>query len=255
MKTTFAKRIIPCLDIKNGRVVKGTNFIGLKDAGSPVELAKRYDKESADELILLDITASNENRATMDKVVSECASKVFIPFTVGGGIRTLEDMRRMLKSGADKISINTAAIKNPTLIREGAAVFGSQCIVIAIDARHNGSDTWEVYTNGGRISTGIDCISWAKQAAGLGAGEILLTSMDADGTKNGYDIALTRAISEAVDIPVIASGGAGKLDHFYEVLTVGKADAVLAASLFHYGEFSIKDVKQYLKSKGLGVRF
>ena len=255
MQTTLTKRIIPCLEVKDGRVVKGTTFIGVKDAGSPVELAKRYDKERADELVFLDITASHENRTTMDKVVSECAAAVFIPFTVGGGIRTLEDMRRMLKSGADKISINTAAIENPKLIRDGASAFGKQCIVVAIDARHSGPDTWEVYINGGRIPTGMDCVSWAKEAVAMGAGEILLTSMDADGTKNGYDLALTRAISEAVDVPVIASGGAGTLNHFYEVLTVGKADAVLAASLFHYGEFSIKDVKKYLKSKGLEVRF
>lgn len=255
MKKTFAKRIIPCLDVKDGRVVKGTNFVGLKDAGSPTELAERYDKERADELVFLDITASHEERNTMVDVVSDCASKVFIPLTVGGGIRNLEDMHRMLNAGADKISVNTAAVKNPEIIREGALRFGSQCIVVAIDARRNGVDSWEVYVNGGRTPTGMDCVSWAKDVVALGAGEILLTSMDADGTKNGYDVALTRAVSENVNIPVIASGGAGKLEHFYDVLAEGKADAVLAASLFHYGELSINEVKMYLKSRGLEVRF
>lgn len=255
MKKTFAKRIIPCLDVKDGRVVKGTNFVGLRDAGNPGDLAERYDKERADELVFLDITASNEERNTMVDVVSDCASKVFIPLTVGGGIRSTEDMQRMLNAGADKISVNTAAIKNPDIIREGAMRFGRQCIVIAIDARRNGENSWEVYMNGGRIPTGLDCISWAKDAVALGAGEILLTSMDADGTKNGYDIALTRAVSESVNVPVIASGGAGKLEHFYDVLAEGKADAVLAASLFHYGDLSIKEVKTYLKSRGLEVRF
>ncbi|MEQ2868259.1 imidazole glycerol phosphate synthase subunit HisF [Selenomonas noxia] len=255
MKKTFAKRIIPCLDVKDGRVVKGTNFVGLRDAGSPMELAERYDKERADELVFLDITASNEERNTMIDVVSDCASKVFIPFTVGGGIRSTEDMHCMLNAGADKVSVNTSAVKNPDIIREGAMRFGSQCIVVAIDARRNGTDSWEVYINGGRTPTGLDCISWAKDVVKLGAGEILLTSMDADGTKNGYDIALTRAVSENVNVPVIASGGAGKLEHFYDVLAEGKADAVLAASLFHYGELSIKEVKTYLKSRGLEVRF
>ena len=255
LKKTFAKRIIPCLDVKDGRVVKGTNFVGLRDAGSPTELAERYDKERADELVFLDITASHEERNTMVDVVSDCASKVFIPLTVGGGIRNLEDMHRMLNAGADKISVNTAAVKNPEIIREGALRFGSQCIVVAIDARRNGIDSWEVYVNGGRTPTGMDCISWAKDVVALGAGEILLTSMDADGTKNGYDIALTHAVSENVNVPVIASGGAGKLEHFYDVLAEGKADAVLAASLFHYGELSINEVKMYLKSRGLEVRF
>ena len=255
MRKKFAKRIIPCLDVKDGRVVKGTNFVGLRDAGSPTELAERYDKERADELVFLDITASHEERNTMVDVVSDSASKVFIPLTVGGGIRTLEDMHRMLNAGADKISVNTAAVKNPEIIREGALRFGSQCIVVAIDARRNGIDSWEVYVNGGRTPTGMDCISWAKDVIALGAGEILLTSMDADGTKNGYDIALTRAVSENVNVPVIASGGAGKLEHFYDVLAEGKADAVLAASLFHYGELSINEVKMYLKSRGLEVRF
>lgn len=252
--STYTKRIIPCLDVKDGRVVKGTNFVGLRDAGDPVELAARYDKERADELVFLDITASNEKRDTIVQVARDCASQVFIPFTVGGGIRTLEDMSRMLKAGADKVSVNTAAIKNPELIREGAAKFGRQCIVLAVDARRSGEDKWEVYINGGRKPTGLDCLAWIKQAVELGAGEILLTSMDADGTKDGYDIALTRAVSEAVNVPVIASGGAGKLEHFYDVLTEGKADAVLAASVFHYGEFTVRQVKEYLKSRGVEVR-
>lgn len=250
----YTKRIIPCLDVKDGRVVKGTNFVGLRDAGDPVELASVYDSERADELVFLDITASNEERATMKKVVSGCASQVFIPFTVGGGIRTVEDMRNMLKAGADKISLNTAAIKNPEIIRQGAEKFGRQCIVLAIDARKSGDDSWEVYINGGRMPTGLDCLEWVKRGVELGAGEILLTSMDADGTKDGYDIKLTRAVSEAVDVPVIASGGAGTLEHFYEVLTEGKADAVLAASVFHYGQFTVRQVKEYLKSRGVEVR-
>ena len=250
----YTKRIIPCLDVKDGRVVKGTNFVGLRDAGDPVELASVYDSERADELVLLDITASNEERNTMVQVVSSCASQVFIPFTVGGGIRTVEDMRNMLKAGADKISLNTAAIKNPELIRFGAEKFGRQCIVLAVDARRSGENSWEVYINGGRTPTGLDCLDWVKKAVALGAGEVLLTSMDADGTKDGYDIALTRAVSEAVGVPVIASGGAGTLEHFYEVLTEGKADAVLAASVFHYGQFTVRQVKEYLKSRGVEVR-
>ncbi len=250
----YTKRIIPCLDVKDGRVVKGTNFVGLRDAGDPVELSAVYDKEIADELVLLDITASHEQRNTMVEVVSSCASQVFIPFTVGGGIRTGEDIRRMLKAGADKISLNTAAIKNPELIAEGAEKFGRQCIVLAVDARQSGANRWEVFINGGRTPTGLDCIEWVKQAVGLGAGEILLTSMDKDGTKDGYDIALTRAVSEAVNVPVIASGGAGEMEHFYEVLTAGKADAVLAASVFHYGKFTVRQVKEYLKSRGVEVR-
>ncbi|MBQ9614867.1 MAG: imidazole glycerol phosphate synthase subunit HisF, partial [Selenomonadaceae bacterium] len=212
----YTKRIIPCLDVKDGRVVKGTNFVGLRDAGDPVELAARYDMERADELVLLDITASHEKRNTMVQVVSDCASQVFIPFTVGGGIRTAEDMRAMLKSGADKISLNTAAIQHPEIIREGAERFGRQCIVLAVDARRSGDHKWEIYTHGGRKPTGMDCLEWVKRGVELGAGEILLTSMDADGTKDGYDIPLTRAVSEAVDVPVIASGGAGELSHFYE---------------------------------------
>lgn len=248
------KRIIPCLDVKAGRVVKGTNFVSLRDAGDPIELARVYDREMADELVFLDITASNEQRDTIVKVANDCASQIFIPFTIGGGIRTVEDMRKMLKAGADKVSMNTAAIKNPTLIKEGAEKFGRQCVVLAVDAKRNGENSWEVYINGGRTPTGIDCIEWVQKAVSLGAGEILLTSMDADGTKNGYDIPLTKAVSEAVGVPVIASGGAGKLEHFHEVLTKGKADAVLAASVFHYGEFSIRQVKEYLKSRGVEVR-
>lgn len=251
----YTKRIIPCLDVKDGRVVKGTNFVGLRDAGDPVELASRYDTERADELVFLDITASNEERNTMVQVAKDCASQVFIPFTVGGGIRSAADMRRMLKAGADKTSLNTAAIKNPDLIREGAEKFGSQCVVLAVDARRSGENKWEVYINGGRTPTGLDCLEWVKKAVSLGAGEILLTSMDADGTKDGYDIELTRAVSEAVNVPVIASGGAGKLEHFYDVLTFGKADAVLAASVFHYGQFTVREVKDYLKSRGVEVRF
>ncbi|WP_019553357.1 imidazole glycerol phosphate synthase subunit HisF [Propionispira raffinosivorans] len=250
----YTKRIIPCLDVKDGRVVKGTNFVGLRDAGDPVELASIYDKEGADELVFLDITASNEERNTMVQVASSCASQVFIPFTVGGGIRSTQDMRKMLKAGADKVSLNTAAIKNPELIHQGAEKFGSQCIVLAVDARKSGENKWEVYINGGRTPTGLDCIEWIKQAVSLGAGEILLTSMDKDGTKDGYDIALTRAVSEAVNVPVIASGGAGEMEHFYEVLTAGKADAVLAASVFHYGQFTVRQVKEYLKSRGVEVR-
>lgn len=251
----YTKRIIPCLDVKDGRVVKGTNFVGLRDAGDPVELAARYDMERADELVFLDITASNEKRDTIVQVAKDCASKVFIPFTVGGGIKSVEDMRKMLKAGADKTSLNTAAIKNPSLISEGANRFGRQCVVLAVDARKNGEHSWEVYINGGRTPTGLDCLEWVKKAVELGAGEILLTSMDADGTKDGYDIELTRAVSEAVNVPVIASGGAGKLEHFYDVLTLGKADAVLAASVFHYGEFTVRQVKEYLKSRGVEVRF
>ena len=251
----YTKRIIPCLDVKDGRVVKGTNFVGLRDAGDPVELAARYDKERADELVFLDITASSDKRDTIVDVARGCASQVFIPFTIGGGIRTVEDMRKMLKAGADKTSLNTAAVKNPSVIREGAEKFGRQCVVLAVDARRSGDHRWEVYVNGGRTPTGIDCLEWGKRATELGAGEILLTSMDADGTKSGYDIELTRAVSEAVDVPVIASGGAGKLEHFYDVLTEGKADAVLAASVFHYGTFTVREVKEYLKSRGVEVRF
>lgn len=250
----YTKRIIPCLDVKAGRVVKGTNFVGLRDAGSPAELASRYDDELADELVLLDITASNEERRTMLDVVATCASQVFIPFTVGGGIRTLEDIRRLLKAGADKISFNTAAIDNPALIAEAAARFGRQCVVLAADVRRVGDDRWEIYSHGGRTRTGLDALAWINRAVELGAGEILLTSMDKDGTKDGYDLAITRKVAEMVNVPIIASGGAGKLEHFYEVLTVGKADAVLAASVFHYGQFTVGQVKKYLKSRGVEVR-
>lgn len=248
------KRIIPCLDVKDGRVVKGTNFVGLRDAGDPVELAAIYDKELADELIFLDITASSDERNTMVEMVEQTASQIFIPFTVGGGIRTVDDIRKMLKAGADKVSLNTAAIKNPNLIAEGAKRYGSQCIVLAVDARQTGTDKWEVYINGGRTATGLDVIDWVRTATALGAGEILLTSMDRDGVKDGYDIPLTRAVSEAVGVPVIASGGAGELEHFYDVLTLGKADAVLAASVFHFGKFTVGQVKEYLKSRGVEVR-
>ena len=250
----FTKRIIPCLDVKDGRVVKGTNFVGLRDAGDPVELASFYDTELADELIFLDITASSDERNTMVEMVEKTASQIFIPFTVGGGIRSVEDIRKMLKAGADKVSLNTAAIKNPNLIAEGAKCYGRQCIVLAVDARRTGVDTWEVYINGGRTPTGLDVLDWVKQATNLGAGEILLTSMDSDGVKDGYDIPLTRAVSEAVNVPVIASGGAGTLQHFYDVLTLGKADAVLAASVFHFGQFTVTQVKEYLKSRGIEVR-
>ena len=251
----YTKRIIPCLDVKGGRVVKGTNFVGFRDAGDPVELARRYDEERCDELVFLDITASNEQRDTIVQVARDCASQVFIPFTIGGGIRTPEDMRKMLKAGADKTSVNSAAVKNPDIIRQGAEIFGRQCVVLAVDAKKTGEDKWEVFVNGGRTPTGIDVIDWVKKGTELGAGEILLTSMDADGTKDGYDIPLTRAVSEAVDVPVIASGGAGKLEHFYDVLTLGKADAVLAASVFHYGQFTIRQVKEYLRDRGIEMRF
>ncbi|CUH96341.1 Imidazole glycerol phosphate synthase subunit HisF [Propionispora sp. 2/2-37] len=250
----YTKRIIPCLDVKDGRVVKGTNFVALRDAGDPVELAKVYDREFADELVFLDITASHEERNTMVQVVENTAAQVFIPFTVGGGIRTADDIRKMLKAGADKVSLNTAAVKNPELIAEGARRFGRQCIVLAVDARSISEDNWEVYVNGGRTPTGIDVLEWVKKGTELGAGEILLTSMDKDGTRDGYDIPLTRAVSQSVDVPVIASGGAGELEHFFEVLTAGQADAVLAASVFHYGQFTIRQVKEYLKSKGVEVR-
>ncbi|MBP3400147.1 MAG: imidazole glycerol phosphate synthase subunit HisF [Selenomonadales bacterium] len=250
----YTKRIIPCLDVKEGRVVKGTNFVGLRDAGDPVELAAKYDLEGADELVFLDITASVEERATMREVVDKTASEVFMPLTVGGGIRTVEDVRKMLQAGADKVSFNTAAIKNPSILRECATLFGRQCTVLAVDAKRVGDNKWEVYINGGRTPTGLDVLEWVREATALGAGEILLTSMDADGTKDGYDIALTRAVSEAVSVPVIASGGAGKLEHFYEVLTKGKADAVLAASVFHYGQFRVREVKEYLRERGVEVR-
>ena len=248
------KRIIPCLDVKGGRVVKGTNFVGLRDAGDPVELAATYDLEGADELVFLDITASVEERKAMLDVINKTAGEVFMPLTVGGGISTVDDIRNALRAGADKTSVNSAAVKNPQLIAEGAKLFGSQCIVLAIDARRCGENKWEVYVHGGRTPTGIDAVEWAKQGVALGAGEILLTSMDADGTKNGYDIPLTKAVSEAVNVPVIASGGAGKLEDFYEVLAEGGADAVLAASVFHYKTFTIHQVKEYLRDRGIEVR-
>jgi len=248
-------RIIPCLDVNNGRVVKGVNFVNLTDAGDPVEIAAAYDAAGADELVFLDITASSDGRNTVVDMVRRVAEKVFIPFTVGGGIRTVEDFRAILREGADKVSVNSAAIKRPELIKEAAEIFGSQCVVVAIDAkRREPFDGWNIYLNGGRVDTGIDAIEWAKKAESLGAGEILLTSMDCDGTKNGYDIELTREISEAVSIPVIASGGAGKLEHFKDAVTEGKADAVLAASLFHFKELEIKEVKEYLQKEGISVR-
>lgn len=251
----LAKRIIPCLDVKDARVVKGVNFVKLRDAGDPVEHAKVYDKEGADELVFLDIQASYEQRKTMIDIVKRIAESVFMPFTVGGGIGGLEDIRNLLNAGCDKVSMNTAAVKKPEFIREASRKFGSQCIVVAIDAkRKKGKEPrWEVYINGGRDNTHMDALEWAKKVVKLGAGEILLTSMDYDGTKNGYDIELTRKVSEAVDVPVIASGGCGKLEHFYEVLTEGKADAALAASIFHFREYSIRQVKEYLKDRGIPV--
>ena len=249
----LAKRIIPCLDVKDGRVVKGVKFLNLRDAGDPVSNASFYEKEGADELVFLDITASYEDRDTMLDVVRDTAEKVFMPLTVGGGIRNITDIRNLLKAGADKVSINTSAVKDPEFISESSGRFGNQCIVVAIDAKRNGK-SWEVYTHGGRTPAGKDAVKWAKEAERRGAGEILLTSMDRDGTKIGYDLELTRAISEAVGIPVIASGGAGTLEHLYEGLVKGKADAVLAASIFHFKELSIKEVKQYLKKRGVVVR-
>ncbi len=249
----LAKRIIPCLDVKDGRVVKGVSFVDLRDAGDPVEQARIYDAEGADELVFLDITASHERRDIVLDMVRSVAESVFIPFTVGGGIRTAEDMRAMLLAGADKVSVNSAAVRNPQVIADGALEFGSQCVVVAIDAKRR-ADGWEVYVNGGRIPTGLDALQWAQQVASLGAGEILLTSMDADGTQAGYDVALTRAIADAVPIPVIASGGAGLLEHFHAALTEGRADAALAASLFHYRQLSIAEVKAYLAQRGVAVR-
>lgn len=247
------KRIIPCLDVNNGRVVKGVNFVNLIDAGDPVAVAAAYDAAGADELVFLDITASSDHRSTVADMVRKVAEQVFIPFTVGGGIRTVDDFKAILREGADKVSVNSAAIMNPHLISEAAEKFGSQCVVVAIDAKKT-PDGYHIFKNGGRVDMGIDAIEWAMQADKLGAGEILLTSMDCDGTKAGYDIELTRLISENVSIPVIASGGAGKLEHFYDALTDGKADAALAASLFHFKELEIRQVKQYLKDRGVPVR-
>lgn len=251
----YAKRIIPCLDVNNGRVVKGVNFVNLIDAGDPVECARIYDGAGADELVFLDITASSDGRETVVHMVEQVAKQVFIPFTVGGGIRSVEDFRKILNAGADKVAINSAAVKRPELIREAAEKFGRQCVVCAVDAkrRENGNG-WDVYLNGGRVNTGLDAIAWIRQAEELGAGEILLTSMDCDGTKAGYDLELTRTASLAVNIPVIASGGAGTMEHFYEAFTDGCADAVLAASLFHFREIEIKDLKDYLNRRGIPVR-
>ena len=249
----LAKRIIPCLDVKDGRVVKGTQFVDLRDAGDPVEIAKLYDQQGADEIAFLDITASYEKRDILLDIVRRTAEEIFIPLTVGGGVRRLEDIRTLLKAGADKVSVNTAAVRDPHFVERASKRFGCQCIVIAIDAKRRG-DTWEVFTHGGRVPTGIDALVWAKKMEELGAGEILLTSMDRDGTKDGYDIELTRTISEQVSIPVIASGGVGTLEHLYEGLALGKASAVLAASIFHYKEYSIAQVKSFLKEKGVTVR-
>ena len=248
------KRIIPCLDVNNGRVVKGTNFINLRDAGDPIEVGKMYDKAGADELVFLDITASSDARNIKAELVRRVAETIFIPFTVGGGIRTVEDFKMILREGADKVAVNSAAIMNPTLISEAAEKFGSQCVVVAIDAKRRVDGGWNIYKNGGRVDMGIDAIEWAMKAEKLGAGEILLTSMDCDGTKAGYDIELTRTVAENVSMPVIASGGAGTKEHFYEALTEGKAEAALAASLFHYKELEIGDVKKYLRDKGVSVR-
>lgn len=251
----FTKRIIPCLDVNAGRVVKGVNFVNLRDAGDPVEIARAYDQAGADEVVFLDITASSDNRNTVVDMVRSVASQVFIPFTVGGGIRTVDDFRTLLREGADKISVNSAAIANPRLIHDAAMKFGSQCVVVAIDAkRREDKGGWNIYKNGGRVDMGIDAVEWAMKVESLGAGEILLTSMDCDGTKAGYDIELTRAVSDAVEIPVIASGGAGTKAHFYDALTAGGADAALAASLFHYKELEIREVKRYLDSRGVSVR-
>lgn len=251
----LTKRIIPCLDVKDGRVVKGTNFVNLRDAGDPVELAAFYDRELADELVFLDITASAEHRKTIVDVVRRTAEQVFIPFTVGGGIRTVDDIRTMLKAGADKVSVNTAAVKEPNLITDGARRFGSQCIVLAVDARRiEGTGRWEVYINGGRTPTGLDVEEWIKKGVALGAGEILLTSMDKDGTKDGFDNVLNRMVSQTVGVPVIASGGAGNLQHLVDGVMEGQADAVLAASIFHYGEYSIRQAKEYMREHGVEVR-
>ena len=251
----ITKRIIPCLDVNNGRVVKGVNFVNLIDAGDPVAIAAAYDKAGADEVVFLDITASSDNRATKVDMVRRVAEKVFIPFTVGGGIRTWEAFKAILREGADKVAVNSAAIMNPELISEAADKFGSQCVVVAIDAkRRSDGNGWNIYKNGGRVDMGIDAVEWAIRANQLGAGEILLTSMDCDGTKNGYDIELTRTVSENVSIPVIASGGAGKLEHFYDAFPVGRADAVLAASLFHFKELEVREVKEYLQGRGISVR-
>lgn len=250
----LSKRLIPCLDLKDGRVVKGVNFVHLVDAGDPVETAKLYNAFGADELVFLDITASYRGNTPMWEIISRASEQVFLPLTVGGGIRTTEDFRRMLSCGADKIAVNSAAIKDPTLITEAALKFGRQCVVLAVDAKRNEQGRWDVYLNGGRVKTELDAIEWIQKAEQLGAGEVLLTSMDRDGTKEGYDLELTRAAAEAVNIPVIASGGAGKMSHFYDVLTEGKADAALAASLFHFGIINMRDLKSYLAERGIAIR-
>ncbi|MDA2919789.1 imidazole glycerol phosphate synthase subunit HisF [Desulfobacterota bacterium AH_259_B03_O07] len=250
----LSKRIIPCLDVKDGRVVKGVKFLNLRDAGDPVEIAKRYSDEGADEITFLDITASHEKRRIMIDVVKRTASEVFVPLTVGGGVRTLEDVRNLLLAGADKVAINTAAVKDPEIVKKASNKFGSQCIVVAIDAKNVSDSTWEVYTHGGRNPTGINAVEWAKRVEMFGAGEILLTSMDMDGTKSGYDLKLTEAVSRTVGIPVIASGGAGNLKHLYDGITLGEADAVLVASIFHYGEYSISEAKEFLMQNGIEIR-
>ncbi len=250
----LAKRIIPCLDVSAGRVVKGVNFVALRDAGDPVEIARRYDEQGADELTFLDITASSDQRDIILHVVEQVAEQVFIPLTVGGGVRVVADVRRLLNAGADKVSMNTAAVENPQLVAEASGKVGSQCIVVAIDAKQSSPGHWEVFTHGGRRGTGLDAVAWAQQVQALGAGEILLTSMDRDGTKNGFDLALTRAVSEAVDIPVIASGGVGNLQHLADGVIEGRADAVLAASIFHYGEYTVRQAKEFMGSKGIEVR-
>ena len=250
----LAKRIIPCLDVNAGRVVKGVNFVELRDAGDPVEIARRYDEQGADEITFLDITASSDDRETIFHIVEQVAEQVFIPLTVGGGVRAVEDVRRLLNAGADKVSMNTAAVNNPQLIFDAADKVGSQCIVVAIDAKQTGPEKWEVFTHGGRNNVGLDVIEWAKQIAALGAGEILLTSMDRDGAKNGFDLELTRRVSEAVSIPVIASGGVGNLQHLVDGVKQGKADAVLAASIFHYGEYTVQQAKEFMRAQGVEVR-
>ena len=250
----LAKRIIPGLDVTGGRVVKGTNFVDLRDAGDPVEIARRYDEQGADELTFLDITATSDERDLILKVIEDVAAQVFIPLTVGGGVRKAEDVRRLLNAGADKVSINSAGVNNPDLIAETSSIYGSQAIVVAIDAKRRGDGTWEVYTRGGRTPTGIDAIEWAKKVEKLGAGEILLTSMDGDGTKAGFDLELTRAVSDSVSIPVIASGGVGNLQHLVDGIVVGHADAVLAASIFHFGEYTIEEAKRYMQDRGIPVR-
>jgi cyclase len=257
----LAKRVIPCLDVNAGRVVKGINFVGLRDAGDPVEVARRYDEQSADELAFLDITASSDERGLILPIIERVAAQVFIPLTVGGGVRTVEDVRRLLNAGADKVSINTAAVQNPDLVGDATARYGSQCIVLAVDAKRTGANTgeagrprWEVYTHGGRRPTGLDAVEWGRKMQQLGAGEILLTSMDRDGTRSGFDLDLTRAYSEALDIPIIASGGVGNLDHLVAGITEGRADAVLAASIFHYGEFTVRQAKEHLRASGIEVR-